>query len=47
MARRLPQGSQPAHSGLAGWRGSPNAALTFTDAETITIGLLQSFLVRQ
>lgn len=33
-----------AHSSLAHWRGSPNAAPTFTDAEVITIGLMQSFL---
>lgn len=33
-----------AHAGLAHWRGSPNAAPTFSDAEVITIGLMQSFL---
>lgn len=33
-----------AHAGLAQWRGSPHAAPAFTDAEVITIGLMQSFL---
>jgi transposase len=33
-----------AHSGLADWRSSPNAAPSFTDSEVITIGLMQSFL---
>jgi hypothetical protein len=33
-----------AHTGLAGWRSSPNAAPSFTDSEVITIGLMQSFL---
>jgi len=33
-----------AHTGLAGWRCSPNAAPSFTDSEVITIGLMQSFL---
>jgi hypothetical protein len=33
-----------AHSGLADWRCSPNAAPSFADSEVITIGLMQSFL---
>jgi hypothetical protein len=33
-----------AHSDLAHWRRSPNAAPAFSDAEVITIGLMQSFL---
>ena len=33
-----------AHTGLAQWRRSPNAAPAFSDAEVITIGLMQSFL---
>jgi hypothetical protein len=33
-----------AHTGLAHWRCSPNAAPSFTDSEVITIGLMQSFL---
>lgn len=31
-----------AHPHLAGWRHSPNAAPRFTDAEVLTIGLMQS-----
>lgn len=33
-----------AHTGLAGWRCSPNSVPSFADAEVITIGLMQSFL---
>ena len=33
-----------AHTGLAHWRTSPNAAPAFTDSEVITIALMQSFL---
>lgn len=33
-----------AHTGLAHWRRSPNAAPAFSDAEVITIGLMQNFL---
>ena len=33
-----------AHSSLARWRRSPHAWPAFTDAEVITIGLMQSFL---
>ena len=33
-----------AHAGLAHWRRSPNAMPVFTDAEVISIGLMQSFL---
>jgi hypothetical protein len=29
-----------AHTGLADWRCSPNAAPTFADSEVITIGLM-------
>lgn len=33
-----------AHAGLAHWRRSPNATPAFSDAEVISIGLMQSFL---
>jgi transposase len=33
-----------AHTGLAHWRRSPNSVPAFTDAEVVTIGLMQSFL---